>query len=67
MTRRAAALKRPVALLGLALIMTATSGCISLTSWTHNKRHLKQIWNEFQNLHEDIDRIVFGLERNPAE
>jgi len=58
---------RTLSLLGLALLMVGTSGCISLTSWTHNKRHLKQIWNEFQNLHEDIDRIVFGLERNPAE
>lgn len=53
--------------LALALTMAGTSGCISLTSWAHNKRHLKQIWNELQNLHEDIDRIIFGLERNPAE
>ncbi len=53
--------------LGLALLMAGTSGCISLTSWTHNKRHLKQVWNELQALHEDIDRIIFGLERNPAE
>jgi hypothetical protein len=59
--------RKAFALLGLTLVMTLASGCISLTSWTHNKRHLKQIWNEFQNLHEDIDRIVFGLERNPAE
>ncbi|HVY61931.1 MAG TPA: hypothetical protein VHF22_09775, partial [Planctomycetota bacterium] len=54
-------------LLALAVLMTTTSGCISLTSWSHNKRHLKQVWNELQNLHEDIDRIIFGLERNPAE
>jgi hypothetical protein len=55
-----------VVFLGLALL-SFTGGCISLTSWTHNKRHMKQIWNEFQNLHEDVDRIIFGLERNPAE
>ena len=55
------------ALLGLLLAASATSGCISLTSWSHNKRHLKQVWNEMQQLHEDVDRIVFGLERNPAE
>ena len=58
---------KSAALLGLLLIATATSGCISLTSWSHNKRHLKQVWNELQALHEDVDRIVFGLERNPAE
>jgi hypothetical protein len=55
------------ALLGLLAMASATSGCISLTSWAHNKRHLKQVWNEMQQLHEDVDRIVFGLERNPAE
>ena len=58
---------KSAALLGLLLIASATSGCISLTSWAHNKRHLKQVWNEMQALHEDVDRIVFGLERNPAE
>lgn len=58
---------KSAALLGLLLVASATSGCISLTSWSHNKRHLKQVWNEMQALHEDVDRIVFGLERNPAE
>ena len=53
-------------LLCLALV-TLGSGCISFTSWNHNKRHLKQVWNELQGLHEDLDRVVFGLERNPAE
>ena len=55
----------------LDTFVTATAagltGCISLTSWTHNKRHLKQVWHEFEGLHEDVDRIIFGLERNPAE
>lgn len=57
--------RTPAVLLALALLVT--SGCISLTSWTHNKRHMKQVWNELQQLHEDVDRIIFGLERNPAE
>jgi hypothetical protein len=47
--------------------LSFAGGCISLTSWSHNKRHLKQFWNELQGLHEDIDRVIFGLERNPAE
>ncbi len=56
-------------LLGALLVAVGASatGCFSLTSWQHNKRHVKQFWNELQNLHEDIDRVIFGLERNPAE
>lgn len=63
-------LRRASFLLALAFVASTAaglSGCISLTSWAHNKRHLKQFWNEFQGLHEDIDRVIFGLERNPAE
>lgn len=59
--------RKSILLLGTALLMAGTSGCISLTSWAHNKRHLKQVWNELNQLHEDVDRIIFGLERNPAE
>ncbi|GIW71308.1 MAG: hypothetical protein KatS3mg102_0850 [Planctomycetota bacterium] len=59
--------RRIWALLCLLGITLAAPGCISFTSWAHNKRHLKQFWNQMQGLHEDIDRIVFGLERNPAE
>ncbi len=61
-------MKRTAFLLAACLaIGSFGAGCISLTSWSHNKRHLKQIWNELQGLHEDIDRVIFGLERNPAE
>lgn len=55
------------AVLACLAIASFGAGCVSLTSWSHNKRHLKQVWNELQSLHEDIDRVVFGLERNPAE
>ncbi len=54
-------------LAALLVVAGVAPGCISLTSWAHNKRHLKQVWNELQDLHEDVDRLVFGLERNPAE
>jgi hypothetical protein len=61
-------MKRNAYLLLAALALASFgAGCISLTSWSHNKRHLKQLWNEFQGLHEDIDRVIFGLDRNPAE
>lgn len=60
-------LRNALALLALALMPIILGGCISLTSWAHNKRHVKQMWNEFEGLHEDFDRIIFGLERNPAE
>jgi len=59
--------RKTVSFAALLLLVTAASGCVSLTSWTHNKRHLKQVWNEAAAVHEDIDRIIFGLERNPAE
>ncbi len=60
-------LRRALFMLALVGFTTAFTGCISLTSWAHNKRHVKQVWSEFQGLHDDMDRIVFGLERNPAE
>jgi hypothetical protein len=61
-------MKRNAFLMAAVLALASFgAGCFSMTSWSHNKRHLKQIWNEFQGLHEDIDRVIFGLERNPAE
>ncbi|RME72229.1 MAG: hypothetical protein D6776_09120 [Planctomycetota bacterium] len=53
-----------LALLGLSMTLP---GCISFTSWAHNKRHLKQFYNQLQGMHEDFDRMIFGLDRNPAE
>ncbi len=61
-------MKRTAFLLSACLVLASfAGGCISLTSWNHNKRHVKQVWNELQGLHEDIDRVIFGLERNPTE
>jgi hypothetical protein len=60
-------MKRALLLLCCIAAVSFAAGCVSLTSWNHNKRHLKQLWNELQGLHEDMDRIIFGLERNPAE
>ncbi len=59
--------RKAILLVACVTLASFAGGCISLTSWAHNKRHLKQVWNELQGLHEDIDRLIFGLERNPAE
>lgn len=61
------AFRKTMALVALLGIVTLAPACISFTSWTHNKRHVKQMWMELHQLHEDMDRMLFGLERNPAE
>lgn len=53
-------------ILGLLGAMLLTSGCFSL-NWAHNRRHVKKFFDQLSLLHEDIDRVIFGLERNPAE
>jgi hypothetical protein len=50
-----------------ALVLALTvSGCFSL-SWAHNRRHVRKFIDELVQLHQDIDKILFGLDRNPAE
>ena len=49
-----------------AALALTVSGCFSL-SWAHNRRHVRKVIDEFVKLHEDIDKVVFGLDRNPAE
>jgi len=48
-----------------ALVLTV-SGCFSL-SWAHNRRHVRKFIDELVQLHQDIDKVIFGLDRNPAE
>ena len=56
-----------------ALLMAATfavvvsvSGCFTL-SWKHNRRHLRKFIDELIELHQDVDRVIFGLDRDPSE
>lgn len=50
----------------LATLLLSQSGCFTL-SWAHNRRHVRKFIDEFVQLHEDIDKVIFGLDRNPAE
>jgi hypothetical protein len=53
-----------VALIGVVCL--ALDGCFTL-SWAHNRRHVRKFIDELTLLHQDIDKIIFGLDRNPAE
>ncbi len=57
--------KQAVYAFAVALVLSV-SGCFSL-SWAHNRRHIRKIIDEFVALHQDIDKVIFGLDRNPAE
>ena len=49
-----------------ASLIFGVSGCFSL-SWAHNRRHVRKIIDEIVLLHQDVDKVIFGLDRNPAE
>jgi hypothetical protein len=59
-------MKKLATFAALALICTSLDGCFTL-SWAHNRRHIRKIVDELTLLHQDIDKIIFGLDRNPAE
>lgn len=50
----------------IAALCLSQSGCFSL-SWAHNRRHVRKFIDELVQLHQDIDKVIFGLDRNPAE
>ena len=50
----------------MGLVCLGLNGCFSL-SWAHNRRHIRKVIDQFVELHEDIDKIIFGLDRNPSE
>jgi hypothetical protein len=47
-------------------VVVSTSGCFTL-SWKHNRRHLRKFIDELIELHQDVDRVIFGLDRDPSE
>ena len=49
-----------------ATLIFGVAGCFSL-SWAHNRRHVRKIIDEIVLLHQDVDKVIFGLDRNPAE
>ncbi len=59
-------MKKMVNLAVMATVCFSLTGCFSL-SWAHNRRHIRKVIDEMVQLHEDIDKVIFGLDRNPAE
>ena len=58
-------MKKLLTVSALALMLTA-SGCFTL-NWAHNRRHLRKFVDEIIELHQDVDKVIFGLDKNPAE
>jgi hypothetical protein len=58
-------MKLSVYAVAVALTLTV-SGCFSL-SWAHNRRHVRKVIDQLVQLHQDIDKVIFGLDPNPAE
>jgi hypothetical protein len=55
------------ALLAVMLFSVVTmSGCFTL-SWKHNRRHLRHFIDELIELHQDVDKVIFGLDKDPSE
>ncbi len=50
----------------VASVCLGLQGCFTL-SWAHNRRHIRKVIDDLTLLHQDIDKIIFGLDRNPAE
>lgn len=58
-------MKPTVYAVAVALTLTV-SGCFSL-SWAHNRRHVRKVIDSMVQLHQDVDKVLFGLDPNPAE
>lgn len=58
--------KKFVTFAAMAALCLSQSGCFTL-SWAHNRRHVRKFIDELVQLHQDIDKVIFGLDRNPAE
>ena len=55
------------ALLAVMLLSVVTmSGCFTL-SWKHNRRHLRKFIDELIELHQDVDKVICGLDKDPSE
>ena len=59
-------MKKLAATACISVLCLSMNGCFTL-SWAHNRRHVRKVIDELVQLHEDIDKVIFGLDRNPAE
>lgn len=48
------------------MLVAPLQGCLTL-DMAHNRRHFRVIREEFRELHQDIDKTFFGLDRYPSE
>ncbi|MCZ6602054.1 MAG: hypothetical protein O6952_03525 [Planctomycetota bacterium] len=62
-------MRKRLALAMASWVLISMSGCIWPLNWSvaHNKRHFRRIWIQWKELETDIDAVIFGLERYPAD
>lgn len=63
---RALPMKKSVLAVLLLGCVVTMSGCFTL-SWKHNRRHLRKFIDELIELHQDVDKVIFGLDKDPSE
>lgn len=59
-------MKRLMMALFFGALLAATPGCFTL-NWAHNRRHLRKFIDQVEEVHRDIDRIVFDLDPDPSD
>lgn len=59
-------MKKALLAVMLLAVSVTMSGCFTL-SWKHNRRHLRKFIDELIELHADVDKVVFGLDKDPSE
>lgn len=62
-------MRKVLALVLASWVLASASSCIWPLNWSlaHNKRHFRRLWIQWKELETDIDAVIFGLERYPAE
>ena len=62
-------MRKRLALVMVSWILLSASGCIWPLNWSlaHNKRHFRRIWIQWKEMETDIDAVIFGMERYPAD
>jgi len=62
--------KKLLVVIGLAALV-APVGCNTtepyIWSWPHHKRRIRTVLEQFHELHEDFDRVIFDMEPYPVE
>ena len=59
-------MKKAILVVATLAMFVSMSGCFTM-SWKHNRRHLRKFIDELIELHQDIDKVIFGLDKDPSE